>query len=149
MPRYLTPEEVAELSHTGYAPQMPSVGMAGRFGAAVDKTQASLYGLGEAAGLPLADLRRDNEAAADYARQQYFRSNPDQARSFKEVTPGNAGGWLAGLAVDSAPYMAGILGAGLILFAAARTLSLVMNWANSGNSATAEITDIKCDLPEP
>lgn len=95
-------------------PRSEKSGRGELFGSAVDRLQAQLYGVGEELGLPTANLRRENEAEAEFGRNQYFRDNPDQPRSYDEMKVGtNMGSWLANLAVESAPATLGIIGAGL------------------------------------
>lgn len=113
MPINLTPEEYARAFSRGYSADTKPADRSDLFGAGVDRAQGSLLGLAESLGLPVADHRRRNEELASYGRSKYYEDNPDQAQSYKEVTPSNAPGWVANLFVESAPTMAGIAAAGL------------------------------------
>lgn len=113
MPQLLSDDEFNSQFGGGFRAAPSPVGMSGRFGAAVDRTQASLLGIGEAAGLPLGGLRRENQAEADASMQRYYRET-GAPRSFSEVQgAGDFGSYVAGLAVDSAPAMVGIAAGGL------------------------------------
>ena len=113
MPQLLSDDEFNSQFGGGFRAAPSPVGMSGRFGAAVDRTQASLLGIGEAAGLPLGGLRRENQAEADASTQRYYRET-GAPRSFSEVQgAGDFGSYVAGLAVDSAPAMVGIAAGGL------------------------------------
>jgi hypothetical protein len=94
---------------------------ANRFGASIDRYQAGLYGLGEAvtgalgfegAAESLAERRRANELEADVysarAREQ------GAIESYKDIgSVGDFGSYAAGLAIQSAPYLAESLVGGL------------------------------------
>lgn len=113
MPRKLTDEEVASEFGGGFIARPEASGYGDRFGAAIDRTQASLYGIGEAVGLPLEGRRRQNEFEADRAMQRYYRDT-GAPRSFSDVQGvRDFGRYAAGLAVDSGPALAGITAGGL------------------------------------
>lgn len=113
MPQPLSDDEFSNQFGGGFRAAPSPVGMSGRFGAAVDRTQASLLGIGEAAGLPLGGLRRENQAEADASMQRYYRET-GAPRSFSDVSSaGDFGSYVAGLATDSVPAMAGIAAGGL------------------------------------
>jgi hypothetical protein len=94
---------------------------ANRFGASIDRYQAGLYGLGEAvtgalgfegAAESLAERRRANELEADVysarAREQ------GAIESYKDIgSVGDFGSYAAGLAIQSAPYLAESLVGGI------------------------------------
>ena len=114
MPVSLSDEEFNSQFGGGFKATPAPVGMAGRFGAAMDRTEGSLYGVGEAFGLPLGDQRRANQAEADASMQRYYKET-GAPRNFDEVQFGrNFGQYVGGLAVDSAPVMAGIAAGGLV-----------------------------------
>ncbi len=115
MPRLLSPEEFEEkFGNSVVTDALPRAGLGTAFGAAVDRAQGSLYGIGEAVGLPLGGLRRANQFEADESERRFARDNPLTPQSFRDIeTVGDAGRYVAKLGVQSAPYLAGIAAGGL------------------------------------
>jgi hypothetical protein len=86
-----------------------------RFGASVDRAQAGLYGIAEAAGIPGAGARRRENQVIGEANARVAGENADIPDSFRDVTGVRSGlRYLGGLAVDSAPQMAAMLAAGAV-----------------------------------
>ncbi len=100
-------------------------GWGDRFGAAVDRAQGQLYGVGEAIGLNVGDERRSNQAAAEFVRQRAIEDT-GAPQSFRDIDGvGSLGRFVGGMAVDSAPELllgvaTGGLGAAAGLGTAAR-----------------------------
>lgn len=112
MPKLLSPEEFDAQFGGGYLAEAPRAGLGTRFGASLDRAQAGLYEVGESLGLPLGDLRRENLAESQASRQRYFRDNPDEPQSFRDIDGvGSALRYVRGLAIDSAPELATSLAA--------------------------------------
>lgn len=113
MPKLLTPEEYEAEFGGGFRAEAPRAGLGTRFGASIDRAQAGLLGIGEAAGLPLGDMRRANQFESQESRGRFFRDNPDEPESFRDVDGvGSAGRFVRGLAIDSAPELTTSLATG-------------------------------------
>ena len=132
MPIDLSPEDISrEFGRNPFRADAPAVGDSGRFGAAVDRMQGSLYGLGEAVGLPTRGLRLDNQTEADRTMQRFYRENPEAPQSYKDVDGvGSAWQYAKGLAIDSAPQMAGMLAAGFVNPAAGLAVGATLGTAD-------------------
>ncbi len=114
MPLDLSPEEFESQFGGGQRAAAPQAGRGTLFGSAVDRTQAALIGLGEAAGLPFEDWRRAQQFEAEQSARRYYETNPQAIQSFRDISGvGGAGSYLADLAVQSAPALVGIGAAGL------------------------------------
>jgi hypothetical protein len=85
MARILSQEEIDAQFGGGFRAEVSPAGLGTRFGAAIDRSQAGLLGIGEAAGLPLGDLRRQNQFEQEQSMQRYFRDNPNEPQSFRDV----------------------------------------------------------------
>jgi hypothetical protein len=86
-----------------------------RFGASVDRAQAGLYGIAEAAGIPGAGARRRENQVIGEANSRVAGENAEIPDSFRDVTGVRSGlRYLGGLAVDSAPQMGAMLAAGAV-----------------------------------
>jgi hypothetical protein len=106
MPQPLSPEDFDSQFGGGFAAQPPQAGLGTRFGAAIDRAQAGLLGVGEAAGLPLGDLRRQNQFEQEQSSARYFRDNPNEPQSYKDVdSVGSAMRYLRGLGIDASPEL--------------------------------------------
>lgn len=106
MPRILSQEEIDAQFGGGFRADVAPAGLGTRFGAAIDRSQAGLLGIGEAAGLPLGDLRRQNQFEQEQSMQRYFRDNPNEPQSFRDVEGvGSALRYARGLAIDSSPEL--------------------------------------------
>jgi hypothetical protein len=106
MPRILSQEEIDAQFGGGFRADVVPAGLGTRFGAAIDRSQAGLLGIGEAAGLPVGDLRRENQFEQQQSMQRYFRDNPNEPQSYKDVEGvGSALRYVRGLAVDSSPEL--------------------------------------------
>jgi hypothetical protein len=72
-----------------------------------------LLGIGEAAGLPLGELRRANQFENQESMGRFFRDNPDEPQSFRDIDGvGSFGRYVRGLAIDSAPELTTSLATG-------------------------------------
>lgn len=115
MPKLLTDEEIAnEFGQGAFRAQPPETpGLGYRFGAALDSAQANILGVGEAFGLPVGDMRRRNQFESEDAYRHYYESTgaPQSWRDIGSVS--DAGQWLGGLAVDSAPVLGSLAASGL------------------------------------
>lgn len=116
MPRPL--DEVLQESY-GYngetSPVRHEFGWGDRFGAAVDNSQAGLYGLAEAMGSDWAgEQRRRNQAEGEIVRQRAIEDTgaPDSYRQVRGLR--DAGRYVGGLLVDTAPHLATVAGAGMV-----------------------------------
>ncbi|MEY3768086.1 MAG: hypothetical protein RLZZ11_1156, partial [Cyanobacteriota bacterium] len=109
MPRLLTPEEIAERYSQGYrAEPTEQAGYGSLFGAAVDRAQAGLYGVGEAFGLPLGNARRENQYLGALETQRFYEDT-GTPQSFRDIQGvGDAARYVAALGVQSAPPLLGI-----------------------------------------
>jgi hypothetical protein len=106
MARILSQEEIDAQFGGGFRAEIAPAGLGTRFGAAIDRSQAGLLGIGEAAGLPLGDLRRQNQFEQEESMQRYFRDNPNEPQSYKDVEGvGSALRYARGLAIDSSPEL--------------------------------------------
>jgi hypothetical protein len=106
MPQPLSPEDFDSQFGGGFVAQPPQAGLGTRFGAAIDRAQAGLLGVGEAAGLPLGDLRRQNQFEQEQSSARYFRDNPNEPQSYKDVdSVGSAMRYLRGLGIDASPEL--------------------------------------------
>lgn len=106
MPRILSQEEIDAQFRGGFRADVAPAGLGTRFGAAIDRSQAGLLGIGEAVGLPLGDLRRENQFEQQQSMQRYFRDNPNEPQSFRDVEGvGSALRYARGLAIDSSPEL--------------------------------------------
>jgi hypothetical protein len=106
MARILSQEEIDAQFGGGFRADVAPAGLGTRFGAAIDRSQAGLLGIGEAAGLPLGDLRRQNQLDQQESMQRYFRDNPNEPQSFRDVEGvGSALRYARGLAIDSSPEL--------------------------------------------
>lgn len=106
MPRILSQEEIDAQFGGGFRAEVAPAGLGTRFGAAIDRSQAGLLGIGEAAGLPVGDLRRQNQFEQEQSMQRYFRDNPNEPQSYKDVEGvGSALRYARGLAIDSSPEL--------------------------------------------
>lgn len=113
MPKLLTPEEYEAEFGGGFRAEAPRAGLGTRLGASVDRAQAGLLGIGEAAGLPLGDMRRANQFESQESMGRFFRDNPDEPQSWRDINGvGSAGRYVRGLAIDSAPELATSLATG-------------------------------------
>ena len=113
MPQLLSPEDFDREFGGGFRAEAPRAGLGTRFGAAIDRAQAGLYGVGEALGLPFEDQRRENQAESEQSLERYFRDNPDDPRTWRDVNGvASAGRFVRGLAIDSSPELLTSLGAG-------------------------------------
>lgn len=106
MPIRLSPEEIQAQFSTGGFAEAPQAGQMDRFGAAIDRAQAGLYGIGEAIGLPTADARMANEAQQEQTMQRFYQSNPLEPQTFRDVDSfTSALKYLRGLGIDSSPEL--------------------------------------------
>ena len=106
MARILSQEEIDAQFRGGFRAEVAPAGLGTRFGAAIDRSQAGLLGIGEAAGLPLGDLRRQNQFEQEQSMQRYFGDNPNEPQSYKDVEGvGSALRYARGLAIDSSPEL--------------------------------------------
>lgn len=113
MPKLLTPEEYEAEFGGGFRAEAPRAGLGTRLGASVDRAQAGLLGIGEAVGLPLGDMRRANQFENQESMGRFFRDNPDEPQSWRDIDGvGSAGRYIRGLAIDSAPELATSLATG-------------------------------------
>lgn len=113
MPKLLTPEEYEAEFGGGFRAEAPRAGLGTRFGASIDRAQAGLLGIGEAVGLPLGDMRRANQFENQESMGRFFRDNPDEPQSWRDIDGvGSAGRYIRGLAIDSAPELATSLATG-------------------------------------
>lgn len=108
MPIRLTPEEIAR-DYGGHArlAEEPEAGWGTRFGAAADRFQAALLGVGEAVtgSETLGRMRRENQAASEVNRARAVRDT-GTVDSYKDIAgPGDLAGYVGGLAVDSSPEL--------------------------------------------
>jgi len=106
MARILSQEEIDAQFRGGFRAEVAPAGLGTRFGAAIDRSQAGLLGVGEAVGLPLGDLRRQNQFQQEQSMQRYFGDNPNEPQSYKDVEGvGSALRYARGLAIDSSPEL--------------------------------------------
>ena len=113
MPQTLSPEDFDAQFGGGFRVEPAPAGMGTRFGAAIDRSQAGLLGVGEAVGLPLEDLRRANQFQSQQSMQRYFGDNPYEPQSYKDVEGvGSALRYARGLAIDSSPELLTSLASG-------------------------------------
>ena len=113
MPKLLTPEEYEAEFGGGFRAEAPRAGLGTRFGASIDRAQAGLLGIGEAVGLPLGDMRRANQFESQESLGRFFRDNPDEPQSWRDIDGvGSAGRYIRGLAIDSAPELTTSLATG-------------------------------------
>jgi hypothetical protein len=113
MPQMLSPEDFESQFGGGFRAEPAPAGLGTRFGAAIDRSQAGLLGVGEAVGLPLEDLRRENQFQSEQSMQRYFRDNPYEPQSYKDVEGvGSALRYARGLAIDSSPELLTSLASG-------------------------------------
>lgn len=113
MPKLLTPEEYEAEFGGGFRAEAPRAGLGTRLGASVDRAQAGLLGIGEAVGLPLGDMRRANQFESQESLGRFFRDNPDEPQSWRDIDGvGSAGRYIRGLAIDSAPELTTSLATG-------------------------------------
>ena len=113
MARILSQEEIDAQFGGGFRADVAPAGLGTRFGAAIDRSQAGLLGIGEAVGLPLGDLRRENQFEQQQSMQRYFRDNPNEPQSYRDVEGvGSALRYARGLAIDSSPELLTSLASG-------------------------------------
>jgi hypothetical protein len=113
MPRILSQEEIDAQFRGGFRADVAPAGQGTRLGASFDRFQAGALGIGESMGLPLGDLRRENQFESEQSRQRFFRDNPNEPQSFRDVEDfGSALRYIRGLAIDSAPELITSLASG-------------------------------------
>lgn len=107
MPRILSQEEIDAQFGGGFRAEVAPAGQMTRLANSGVGLASDLAGYGEAAGLPLGDVRRELQFQNEQTQQRFFRDNPNEPQSFRDVEDvGSALRYVRGLALDSAPQLA-------------------------------------------
>ena len=107
MARILSQEEIDAQFGGGFRADVAPAGQMTRLANSGVGLVSGLAGYGEAAGLPLGNVRRELQFQNEQTQERFFRDNPNEPQSFRDVEDiGSALKYVRGLAIDSAPQLA-------------------------------------------